>query len=325
MFNQLHGLVLALCMTAGACEGEQRAGPPEPQPLVGVLELPVSLRSSSTRPVAAVVIEMGPGELRLDGRSVVAFDAGRVPTAERYANTIAKLAGALARGPARRRAAVRVHVNTPYETTVLMLRTLEGANIHEVAFEVRRPGTTSSATGWLVIEGFRVVEPSEDAVAAEASALPAWGDFVASWIESYDACRAGPYVDCDPVPTVVAEGGSVKVLLRARGSAVKVEFTRVGGPPAVPTHPPRQAVGGAAEEFEPVPPMTEAVFSFRAEATTTERSAVSGVARPLCGARQCATVIVADPDTPTMRPLSLFGAAFPNGTRQPSVVFQLPL
>jgi hypothetical protein len=44
----------------------------------------------------------------------------------------------------------------------------------------------------------------------------------------------------------------------------------------------------------------------------------------MCGPRPCSVVMIADPETLSMRLISLFGAAFPDGSAAPSVVFQLP-
>lgn len=323
-FRALILLAFALAAGCGGSEDQQQAASTEP--IVGVLELPLSHRNNAPAPTEAYRVEIAPSEVRLDGRTVLPLEGARVPQSERAGDVLTKLGAAISGGPARARAAIRMHVNTPWETTIFVLRTLERANVRSISFEVRKPGTTSD-TGWLTLESWKVLPPGT-APTFDPQFVRPWGDFTSQWLAAYDACRGAEYVDCDTVPVVPAPGGEVLVTLRSRGSAVKIEFTRVNGPP-IPEGPARpQMIEGVpapqpGEEQLP-PPVTEAVFALRAESTTAADSDVAGVTRPLCGQRPCGVQMVADPETLSMRMLSLLGATFPDGAPAPSVVFQLP-
>ena len=70
-----------------------------------------------------------------------------------------------------------------------------------------------------------------------------------------------------------------------------------------------------------------AAFTWRFQATTpssAEENVVGKTLRPLCGARRCGALVEAEAQTPTMRLISFFGAAFPNGTDAPYLMLQIP-
>lgn len=318
-------------LVAAACDDEEEVQQ-DTGPTVGVMELPISLRNADAMPSSAVRIEISPAELRADGQTVVGLDAGRIPDAEKGDGRIPKLAQVLQGGPARRAGAIRLHVNTPYETTALVLGTLKAANMNTVAFEVREPGG-SADTGWSTIEDFRVEPEGDEAHRFPAAQQRRWDELVEAWQEVYEACRRDHYVDCAGQPFNPAEGGEMEIRLFARGSALKVEMIRFGmdEEDEAQERPQPQMIegvpvpGGDSEEEEEGPPVTQGAFTWRFEAATDEGlSPITGAFRPLCGARPCGVVVTGDPETMTMRLVSFVGAAFPNGTESPHLLFELP-
>jgi len=309
-----------------AC-GEQRPTPESTGPIVGALELPISLRRVSSAPTDAAHIEVAPGELRLENQKVIDLAQGHVPGAERTSGTITKLQSALRSGPARSIATLRIHVNVPYETTQLILTTLASTGMRRVAFEAREPATPN--VGWLVLEQFEVAATSDDPHTFEGASQRTWDEFTAGWQQTFDACRRAHYVDCAFVPNTIAQGGQTNILLFMRGSALKVELTRFGAPEAEPERsravamlpglpqPPSEQPAQVEE-----PPATDATFTWRFDAAVTEPSPISAALRPLCGAQPCGISIRADKETLTMRMISFLGAAFPTGAPPPHVIFQ---
>jgi len=322
-------LLACLFLTAplSAC-GEDEISDENTGPIVGAMELAVSLRHGDTAPQNAVRIEASADELRMDGHKVIDLAQGNVPDAERAGSVITKLAQAIRSGSARRVAALRLHVNTPYETTALILKTIKEANIHQVAFEVRPPGA-GATTGWTVIDDFRVEPASNDPVEFERPVQRSWAEWVEGWEEAYQGCRRDHYVDCSPKPSDPAVGGMVELRFFSRGSALKIQFERFGIVDEEPTGEPQMLEGiapppPAEGEFEELPPVTHGAFTWRFRAAVDELSPISGAMRPLCGARECGVVITADVETMTLRLVSMLGAAFPNGTSAPHVVFHVP-
>lgn len=320
---------LLLPFVAAGC-GEDEEVQEDTGPVVGVMELPISLRNADSMPSSAVRIEISPSELRADGRTVIALERGRVPDAETSDGRIAELAQVLSSGPARRAAAIRMHVNTPYETTALVLGTLKHANMNTVAFEVRKPGG-SADTGWMTIEDYRVEAAGDEPHRFPAAQQRRWNELVEAWEEVYEACRREHYVDCARRPFNPAPGGEMEIRLFARGSALKVEFIRFGveDEEEERPRPQPQMIEGVpspvAEGEEPPPPVTQGAFTWRFEAATDEGlSPITGAFRPVCGARPCGVVVTGDPETMTMRLISFIGAGFPNGTQAPSLLFEIP-
>lgn len=323
--------LLALCVFPTlACDDGDEEIQQDTGPVVGVMELPISLRNADAMPSDAVRVEVSPTELRVDGSTLLTLEAGEVPAAEHGDGQITKLRDSLQSGPARRAGALRLHVNTPYETTALILHTLKNANINTVAFEVRKPGG-SADTGWLVVNEFRAEPKDDEPETFSGAAQRRWDELVQSWDEVYEACRRDHYVDCGGKPFNPAEGGEMEISLFARGSALKVEMTRFGvedeEQPSAPAGP--QMIDGvpaptAPQEEDMGPPVTTGAFTWRFDAATDELSPITGAFRPLCGARPCGVVVTGDPETMTMRLVSFLGAAFPNGTEAPHTVFEIP-
>jgi hypothetical protein len=80
----------------------------------------------------------------------------------------------------------------------------------------------------------------------------------------------------------------------------------------------------AMVEEEGPPPVDHGAFTWRFEGATAASSPVKDAFRPLCGARPCSVVQTGDSETLSMRVLTFLGAAFPDGTQAPAVVFVIP-
>ncbi len=329
---KLHPLLFALlvsfsCLALVACDDEEEVPAESPDPVVGIMELPISLRHQPNAPANAIKLEISPSRLRVDGTTLIELDAGDVPEAELANDRITKLEAAITAAPARASAVIRAHANTPYMTTARIMNTLKAASIREVAFEVRAgPG---SQTGFLVIPRFDVRTETDDFHTFEGAGQRQWNDFTQGWEEAYNGCRRDHYVDCSFKPGNIAQGGKLNIILFARGQAVKVDLAQFDAPEVEATNAPQpQLLDGiapepAAEEEE-APPATTAAFTWRFLAATDELSPVSAMMRPLCGARPCAAVVTAEGLTMTMTIVSFIGSAFPNGAQPPELMFQIP-
>lgn len=329
-----------LALSVASCGESAPETPPELPPLVGALEVPISFRNDAPAPSGALRIEASMNELRLEGQPVyVNLTRGLVPEGERSPEGLTLLLTNIRAAPARSRAAITFLGTVPYDTAVRVVQTLASADYHEVAFAVRPPGGSPTATGWLALSNPQIA-PSEGPYTFAGGARR-WEDFTAHWAEMYDACRAGHYIDCDGSPNTPVPGGEFQLVLWARGQGMQMRFNQLNAPAVEPTGPaPVAMIEGVpsatptGEEPPPPPPDTSGVFSFRAdEATNTETneggvqvpsSAISTTARPVCGAAPCSTLIEADAETPIMRVLSFIGAAFPNGSAAPVVAFRMP-
>src|SRR5689334_17837449 len=82
-------LLLACAGSAAACSTE------EPKvaaaPILGVLELPISHRNGDPEPTGAAKVEVSPGEIRVDGESVITLQNGKIPPAEASGYILPKL------------------------------------------------------------------------------------------------------------------------------------------------------------------------------------------------------------------------------------------
>ncbi|MFW5875128.1 MAG: hypothetical protein ACOCXM_00195 [Myxococcota bacterium] len=329
-------LVLFPLLVVGLAACEEEEEPEETGPLVGDMEIPVSLRSSDSLGGDPLRIEVGAAELHLDGRKVLDLDAGELPEAERRDHRISKLESAIRGGGARDAAAVRLHVNTPYETMLAVLESLREVGVSQVGFEVRKGNGTE--TGFVVPADVSVREASSDPVEFDGTAQRQWDQVVEHWDTMHGACMKAKSIDCDGKPGTVAEGGDAEMTLRAWGKAVKLQLQRFGEPdeegdggveesdePApvamIPGVPVQATGGGEEEEEEEVEPETEAVFTWKLAAALQPESPISLATRPLCGAEPCGAVVTSEYRTPSMRTLAFIGAAFPDGAPAPRLVF----
>lgn len=323
-------LLLASLAFAG-CGDDAEENQESSDPIVGVLELPISYRYEASPPANAVAIEVAPANLRVDGHTILELDNGVVPEGSvTGTNTISELRTAIDGGPARRNATLRILGSTPWRTTMLVLSTLKETRVTEISFLTRQG--TGTEIGYLNLSNWDIREESEEFHEPPATHMRSWDEMGDIWEEMYSACREGPYVDCAFKASNIAEGGNMHMELFARGNAVKVELDRYGAPdpePAGPAPDPfLDGIGPAPEEGEvEMPPAVTAAFTWRYQASTPgadEENIVAKTMRPLCGAQPCGALVEAEAQTPTMRVLSFLGSAFPNGTDEPYLMFQVP-
>ena len=111
------GLVV-LAAVLIACGAE--APPPDPElpPLVGGLEVPISLRDDGTTPTNALRIEISPSALHLDGHALFEMTRGRPAESEVTPTGYPTLLARVQSSPAHTTAALTVHGVVPYGTTV---------------------------------------------------------------------------------------------------------------------------------------------------------------------------------------------------------------
>ena len=315
-----------LSFLVAAC-GAEAPPPADPElpPLVGSLEVPISLRNGDTTPSNALRIEMNPSEMHVDGHMLYAMTRGQPPASEVTPAGFTQLATRVASLPARGVAALTVHGVVPYGTFVRTVQTLMGAGYHEFAIAVRRPDSTP-VIHWMTFSSPEIV-PAHGPVAFPGSERP-WEEFTSHWSEVYDACRAGHYIDCDGLPAVAAPGGHLQLLLWSRGDGMVMRFNQTDVADAgVPPSTGIAMLPGVPqpEGDEPPPrPFTTGAFSFRADEATQADSAMSVTARPVCGASVCSTIVEADLGTSFMRVASMIGAAFPTGSTAPRLAFRMP-
>lgn len=333
-------LTLALVCSALAAGGlvacgedQEETAPVDTTPIVGLMEIPISRNNQGTQPSNAALVEISPSELRLDHTKVVDLERGRPADGEVSDHVITKLRQELSTGAARSRAAIKVHATVPYLTLVETLNTIEAAGLGEVHFAVRNLAQPPQES-WMPLRQWQVVE-DEEQIEWSGRRVP-WSAFTEQWRPVYDACRAGRYIDCTYPYENVAEGGNLRMELWTRGQGMKVTFAQADAPepeeggggggggvamieglaPA-----PAPAEGGDEEETEPA---TEGAFNVRHQESTQEESALSNLTQPVCGNTACQAIVVTDATAPTMRVLSMIGAAFANGFTPPEIAFVIP-
>lgn len=332
-------LVAVLVGVALGCGKDDGKGADAPlPPALGVLELPVSLRTGDPAPGGSYKVEANPSELRVDGKVIVPLTDGRVPAAEQQGGVVGALKSAF--GGGRAELALHLHSTLPYETTALVLNTAASAGVRNASFQVRKPGGTPD-TGWIAVKGFSTTPRTDQEVPLPAVTPRKWDDFTVAWQAVYDACRMARTGSCAYVQTNVAQGGNLKIVLHASGRGVNLNFHRVGfsAEELAAEKQKRESELGEKKrafldgrmkqldleaELLEGDPATEALFQFRAEEALNLPSALSSTLGPLCGTGACGAVVSADSNTLMVRVMSLIGAAFPDGTPAPSLAFELP-
>ena len=320
----LLALLASITLVAPACHDEPAAPVESTAPVVGAMELPISLRRESGAPAGAAHIEVAQDRLRYEGRTLFEMTAGQVPDSEIVERVITKLKAALDTGAGHRSAVLRISSVTPWSTTLAIFETLASSNITTAAFDVRVAGGADS--GYLTIDHFELADPSDEITPIAGPGQRTWDDFRAQWQAAHDACREADYVDCAYVPQNIAQGGQVQMTLFARGNAVKIQFDRFGADdPDAPA--PVQLLEGipqaaAAVPDDQQPPAVTAAFTWRSRALTSPDSPISKAVRGLCGAQPCAALVTAEGQTMTMRLVSFLGAVYPDGAPAPVLRLQ---
>jgi hypothetical protein len=321
-------LYLALVTSVVAACGGEAAPPEDPElpPLVGALEVPISLRNDANAPSNALRIEISNTQMHVDGHALYELNRGEPPDAELTPEGYTQLRTRVASLPARGVASLTIHGIVPYGTFVHVLQTLLAAGYHEFAIAVRLPDGSPSIR-WMTITSPEIA-PEHGPVAFPGTERP-WEDFTTHWGEVYDACRDGHYIDCDGTPASAAPGGHLQLVLWSRGQGMIVRFNQIdvldgGVPAAAPTVAMLPGVPQPQSDDEPPPrPFTTGAFSFRADEATQADSAISLTTRPVCAAAVCPTLVEADEGTSFMRVVSLVGASFPSGSTAPRLAFRM--
>jgi hypothetical protein len=328
------------CMSLIACGGEKPVEAPKIDiPPLGVLELPVSLRSGDPAPSDARKVEVSQTGIRVDDQPLLVLENARVPVAERQGDEITKLKGAL-QSPAKPAVALSLHASLPYDTAALVIHTLKAANVSQLSLQVRKPGASTTA-GWLGLKSYQTTPRTDEEVAMPQVEAHSWDAFTAAWQAIHDACRGAQTGSCAYVPSNMAKGGKMQLVLHASGQGVNVNFFRVGISPeqlaaeaearkAEQAKAKEDVVQGRAKQTDVAQellegdPASEALFQFRDREALASPSPVSAVMKPLCGTRACGAVVRAEGNTLAVRVVSLIGAAFPDGAAPPILAFELP-
>jgi biopolymer transport protein ExbD len=308
-------------------------------PALGVLEIPIALRNGDPAPADAHKVEINMTELRVNDQVVVKLDNGKVPAAEVQDGVLPKVKAALA-SPSRARMSLAVHASLPYETAAQVIHTAVTAGLHQLAFQVRKPGGANEL-GWLDVNSVQTTPRSDDEVAITSVDPRKWDDFTAQWQAMYDACRGSKTGNCPFVPGAVAQGGNLKIVLYASGQGVNLNFQRVGLSPEQLAAEEKARQAKLAKEKEDAiqgrvkrtdvekdlaegDPATEASFQFRSREATDKESPLTDVMAPLCGPKACGAVVSADKNTLMIGVVSVIGASFADGSAAPSLAFELP-
>jgi biopolymer transport protein ExbD len=328
--------LVTLGFVLNGCGSKEEAKVPA-QPIVGVLELPVSLRTGGSQPTDVHKVEINLTELRVDETKSLKLDAGRIIATEKSGATVPKLDVALS-APARTRVAIEVHASVPYDTVVAVLDSARKAGIRNAAFMVRKPGGSAS-TGWLELNNFGVTTPTDEEVPFDNVAPRQWSDFVSVWEEMVRACHTARSGVCIEKPVKIANGGHVQVELFSAGVGVNIQLKRVGAPPPEVVQKQIEKEAGRklkpeekspvlagmpddiVAKFDELPFAVEAGFQFRGNEAVTVPSPFSATMAPLCGKSACGVVIKGRADTVALWTIAMIGAAFPDGATAPQVVF----
>jgi hypothetical protein len=331
--------IAVLALVFAGCESEEKKSEEEKeapaQTAVGVLELPVSLRMKGAPPPNAHEVAINPTELQVNGKKLLDLNAGKFADGDVSGTAVPKLSSALG-SPSRSMIALELHATVPYRTVVLTLNAAQSAGIRNATFRVRKPGG-SPETGWLDINGFKVIEPTDDVVSFDTVGPRPWSEFVNVWEGVAAGCMGATSGNCSPKKEKIADGGTLQIILFASGDGVNMEFKRIGGPSIEELEKNEEIKQERGEikillEMPPeiveaymeLPFETAAGFQFRGREAVVSPSALSATMAPVCGKTACGVVMKADNRTLTIRYVSLIGAAFPDGTPAPTVAFVIP-
>ncbi len=320
-------LLTLMGLLFGCDDAEESAEPVSTEPIVGSMEIPISLRNDASALGNAANIEVSARELRIDHRKILDLESGRLPEGAAPGHVITVLQSALAEG-GDRPVSMRVHFATPFETFATLINTVEASGREEMSIEVRRGQGVEA--GFLRAR-FRAAEASDEPVEFDRADQLPWDAIRQEWENMDRACEQSHSTDCDGVPSNIAEGGSAAITLWARGRAVRVQARQFGAPDPEPvaTGGPEMIEGvpqpgGNVEEPPPPPPATEATFTWEFQGAVQSPSPISDTVGAVCGSRRCGIVLTAEAGTMYGRLISLLGAAFPNGRPAPTVHVVIP-
>jgi biopolymer transport protein ExbD len=332
-----------------SCGGEKKEEKAAPAaPIVSVLELPITLRTQAAAPAGAPLLEVGSSGINLANQPVLTLNGGTLQASDRQGEQLPKLVQALS-AASHAKLAVAIASTIPYDTVLAVIASAKAAGAGELSFQVRAPSGTTP--GYLALDNIDLhakTKSEEPDLPSGATARP-WSDFVTQWDAVANGCRAAKTGSCAFKPEKIADGGELKIVLHAAGQGVNVEFFRIGPPPEVaPAAEPEikgkkgkaavkkkgkkkvemidgvPAAKDVVDEAENAPPASEALFQFRAQEAVTAPSPVTDTIKPVCGGSACAVVVQAEKATSFVRVISLIGAAFPDGSPAPRVVFESP-
>ncbi len=328
----LFALALPLLVVTAACKEEAPPVPTAPVVEVNPLSLVVSKRSDGAPPQGALEITIAPDGIAAQGRSVMPLESGRIAAASWNGRDVRELTAALDVAGSPTAVVLKMQASVPYITVGRVLATAAAHGVRSVFFAVR-PGS-SAEIGYLPIELAGTRFASYEPVAFQGPAQRQWQEFVDLWSDIETACQGEGTVDCNRKYESVAPGGLLEIELFARQDAMRVLFRRHGvegegveEPP--PWMPPQNTRAKPArpvteEEMPPEPPARSATFMWRRRAATADPSPISLAMRPLCGAKPCALRVSGDNLTPIASVIQLLGAAFPNGSPVPVIIWDYP-
>ena len=258
---------------------------------------------------------------------MLALENGKVPAAERSGYVLPKLKAKLA---GKRVLAISVYAASPYATLARVIHTGFEAGARELAFKVRKPGTTTD-TGWMVLHDEPLhAQRRGRQVSARRRCCPGRSSR-REWEESLSACQAGVRGgDCGYARSARPPGGKLDMMLRVRGRAWRCASAR----PARRRQP-RSRKKPKAEMLEGIKGEARrrsrrrgargARARDRARVHAARRSGRRGAElagqrhhKPVCGSVSCPAVVDAEGISMSGTVLSLIGAAFPDGTPEPN-------
>jgi len=287
-------------------------------PIVGAMELPISLRNDMADVGGAAEIEVAPRELRLDHRKLLDLSSGSLPEGAVADGQVTSLGEAL-RAAGNRPVSLKMHFLIPFDTFAALVATVQQTGVEEISIEVRR--SQGIETGFLTA---RFHSGEEGFEFPESYRLP-WDAVRGAWPGMKAACEVSQAMDCDGTPANIAEGGFAEMSLWARGRGLRLHFEQTDAPEPEPT-------GGAgpaliegipapvvAEEPPPPPAASDATFSWRFQGAVQAPSPIGATVEQVCADRRCGVRLTADSGTAAGRLVSLLGAAFPNGRPAPYV------
>ena len=327
------GLIPAVAIT-GCDFDKSKEGEEAKVDEMSVLALPVSLRAGSPQPGNAHAVELAPNYVTVNGQRVLEFEGGEFPASEVSGNMAPKLKAALS-SPAKSAVALEVHSNAPFANLFRVLGSAQAAGIRNAAFKVRKPGGTAE-TGWMALNGFKVMADTEEEVKFDTVAPRPWNDFVAAWDQVFFGCSSGRRTTCVEKTVKVAKGGNVQITLFSAGDGVNLKFERMGGPSieeltkaleAIPAEERAEVLKGMPPDviagYMKLPFAQSAGFQFRSREAVIVDSPVTRTMAPVCGKSACAALMKGRRVTLSVRVLQLIGAAFPDGTPAPTLAFMV--